>query len=805
MKRLVLIACLHLTMCGLWAQQMGSQFTVHTDFPAARYLVDGQEYQGTVTFMWPEGTIHVIRFLIGDEGYQFNMDRTVRYSFLGWEDSSGRLLNPGGRSQIIIASPEFTSFRAKMQVEYVVRLMFWRSDYIPRPWDPPIVCGVPEGTAPEQYRPGVVFLNDVCYWRESEIWFEPGTYTLTAFPYAGFAFLGWSIDGGGPNSFIRALEVSYPMSLIAHFRPAKRVKFITEPRGYPVLLDRALTPTPTVLPCGNNQTLPPVPVPGVPPLCFGEVDWAVGSTHVIGGPSPYADKYGRDWLFDSFSNGMGNHSVYTVETLLPAETITAYYVRGARVSFLTNPTGLTLGINGRDNFASYNFVAAVGDTYQLSAPEEQTGPDGRRYVFSGWSNGGEATQEVAVPEDAVDNGYRLTAQYEMLSQVVIHSEPAGTAVEVDGVTCDTPCSIDRSDGTEINVTAPARRSVSHVQRLEFASWSDGASRARTIAVSGTEGVNLTANYTIQYRLETSSEPAGGASFVASPSAADGYYDKSTPVTITANAEDGHRFRRWAGDLEGSYHVGIVKMSVPRSVIAMLDEVPFISPAGIRNAAGETPESVVAPGSIISIYGASLAPYIDVGPQNPVAQTLAGVTVWVGDRILPLLFVSAGQINAILHPDLPEGDHELAVTRSGQLDVAGKFTVARNAPGLFSRVFDARLFVMGMHEDGTPITPDSPARRGELISVYGTGFGPYDRYAPYGFALPASPDFLLADIVELFAGELPLQPEWAGGAAGFAGADVLKIRITGELPAASTLELKAHVNGRESNTVLLPIE
>ena len=87
------------------------------------------------------------------------------------------------------------------------------------------------------------------------------------------------------------------------------------------------------------------------------------------------------------------------------------------------------------------------------------------------------------------------------------------------------------------------------------------------------------------------------------------------------------------------------MVVPRVVTAQFDRVPFIAPAGIKNAAGDTPVDGVAPGSIISIYGASIATRLEIGPSNPLAQSLAGVLVLLGDRLIPLI-ISPNQISSV---------------------------------------------------------------------------------------------------------------------------------------------------------------
>ena len=355
------------------------------------------------------------------------------------------------------------------------------------------------------------------------------------------------------------------------------------------------------------------------------------------------------------------------------------------------------------------------------------------------------------------------------------------------------------------MSAMVRRSISHLHRLEFASWSDGGPRERTLRIAGKDPIRLTALYRTYYRLETSSDPPDGATLAVTPASLDGYYEKDASVTVNVAVKDGYRFRRWAGDLEGKYDTGTLQMSVPRAIVAMLDEVSFSPPAKIRNAVGVTPNEEVAPGSIISIYGTSLAPYLQIGTQNPQAQTLAGSTVEVASRLLALLFVSPDQINAVLPYDLPEGNHRLTIHRNGLADVTGEFKVMRNSPGLFSRLIDAKAFVMASHEDGSPVTPESPARRGEAIRLYGTGFGAYDKPAPYGFNLPEATAFTLVDPMELLLTSQPVKCEWAGGAAGFSGADLMKMRVTEDLPAATTVELKVRINGRESNQLYLPLQ
>ena len=75
---------------------------------------------------------------------------------------------------------------------------------------------------------------------------------------------------------------------------------------------------------------------------------------------------------------------------------------------------------------------------------------------------------------------------------------------------------------------------------------------------------------------------------------------------------------------------------------------------MSNAAGTTPQTGVAPGGIVSIFGVNLATDTLVAPDGMLPQTLGGLTVRVGDRLLPLFFVSPQQINAQVPDDMATG-------------------------------------------------------------------------------------------------------------------------------------------------------
>jgi uncharacterized protein (TIGR03437 family) len=233
-------------------------------------------------------------------------------------------------------------------------------------------------------------------------------------------------------------------------------------------------------------------------------------------------------------------------------------------------------------------------------------------------------------------------------------------------------------------------------------------------------------------------------------------------------------------------------------------VPFVAPGAARNAAGPTPDDVVAPGSVISISGVNLAPNEESSTTSPLKQILAGVTVWIGDKLAPLFFVSPDQINAQLPSGIPEGPQTLTIRWPGKPDANVNINVARNAPGLFTQSIGGSLYALAAHADSSLVTPDNPAVKGETITLFGTGFGPYTGPGADGFALGEAPNLMLADPLSIVVADSTLTPDYAGIAAGKVGVNAARFIVGDSLPDSTSVPVKVSSGGRESNTVNLPL-
>jgi uncharacterized protein (TIGR03437 family) len=129
---------------------------------------------------------------------------------------------------------------------------------------------------------------------------------------------------------------------------------------------------------------------------------------------------------------------------------------------------------------------------------------------------------------------------------------------------------------------------------------------------------------------------------------------------------------------------------------------------IVNAASLLP-GPIAPGMLVAIRGTGLGV-----AQFPAIQVLFG---GVGGTILS---VSDTQILVQVPPQLVTGAVDIDVRSSGSsLGVVQSVAVVDAAPALFA---DSTGQAAAINEDGTLNSASSPAARGSIISLYGTGLG-----------------------------------------------------------------------------------
>jgi len=153
--------------------------------------------------------------------------------------------------------------------------------------------------------------------------------------------------------------------------------------------------------------------------------------------------------------------------------------------------------------------------------------------------------------------------------------------------------------------------------------------------------------------------------------------------------------------------------------------------GIVNGASFVPGQAIAPGSLFSIFGTSLAAAPAGADTIPLSTTLGGVTVKFvsGSTTVdaPLLFLQSNQINAVVPWNLVPGEATVTVTDGSVSSAPASVTIGAFSPAVFAIGTMAAV----QNVDGSLAQPAGsisgrtthPAAIGDVVIIYATGLGP----------------------------------------------------------------------------------
>jgi uncharacterized protein (TIGR03437 family) len=211
-------------------------------------------------------------------------------------------------------------------------------------------------------------------------------------------------------------------------------------------------------------------------------------------------------------------------------------------------------------------------------------------------------------------------------------------------------------------------------------------------------------------------------------------------------------------------------------------VPIVNSGGVLNAASYQ-GTVVAPGSLITIYGANLA---QGGPAqsapSPLPLQLGQTNVLLAGRQLPLLYTSDGQVNAQVPYDLPLNvPTQLVVQTGGTQSVPEPLAVAPAQPAIFT--VDQSGGGQGVIVNfATNVIADqrAPVEAGDTLVIYCTGLGAVSSVLAPG--MPATgPTSTLAPVSLTIGGQPASQVIYAGLTPSFPGL----YQVNAVVPAGAT--------------------
>jgi uncharacterized protein (TIGR03437 family) len=234
--------------------------------------------------------------------------------------------------------------------------------------------------------------------------------------------------------------------------------------------------------------------------------------------------------------------------------------------------------------------------------------------------------------------------------------------------------------------------------------------------------------------------------------------------------------------------------------------------------GASFEAQVSPGAWVSIFGEDLATTTRIWREDEIQngilpRELDGVRVEFDGKPAAVYYVSPGQLNVQAPDGLPEGPVRVEVIHRGQRSAALTVQARPLAPAFFrfpqgDGTFAAAVFAerengqivyAGRPEWFGGAVAARPARSGDRLLLFGTGFGPTNPEVPAGQVfLGAAP---LIHPVRVQIGGLPATVEFAGLAG--AGLYQFNLVVPPGVPAGDATVV-AEINGSTTAPVHLPI-
>ena len=276
---------------------------------------------------------------------------------------------------------------------------------------------------------------------------------------------------------------------------------------------------------------------------------------------------------------------------------------------------------------------------------------------------------------------------------------------------------------------------------------------------------------------------------------------------------GARLRQPTGlavDSAGRIYIADTANNVVRKLTPLLPTIGGVITAGAFGAF----QSTVAPGTWIEIYGSAFAGgsrgWAEADFTGSTAPaSLDGTAVTIGGQPAFVDYISPGQVNALVPSNVPLGQQP--VTVRSLVGTSDPFTVTVNAaqPGMLAPPqfkINGKQYVAALFSDNTTFAVPAgavggatsrAAKPGDIVIIYGVGFGPVIPATPAG--QPAPSNTSLSSPLEVFFGGTPATLQYWGLSPGSYGLYQFNV-VVPSVPAndATPLTFKlAGVNGPQT--------
>jgi uncharacterized protein (TIGR03437 family) len=214
-------------------------------------------------------------------------------------------------------------------------------------------------------------------------------------------------------------------------------------------------------------------------------------------------------------------------------------------------------------------------------------------------------------------------------------------------------------------------------------------------------------------------------------------------------------------------------------------LPRLTPGMWASLCPDTPSVCLNPANRNRAY--RFTETLTVASESPLPKSLGDLQITVNEIPAPMYFTSPTQINFLLPKDLPTSGSvtlELSQPSSGRVVAAAQLAMDVASPAFFTSDATGTGLVAAVNQDGTINGPNNPVRPGDIISLYGTGYGLLPNAPPDGEPAPGVLPTALNPRVLINARDAELL--YSGAAPGAAGLWQINVRVPLQSPPGANL-------------------
>jgi uncharacterized protein (TIGR03437 family) len=381
-----------------------------------------------------------------------------------------------------------------------------------------------------------------------------------------------------------------------------------------------------------------------------------------------------------------------VATVIVSYTGAAYAITSAQVAIQ-----LTYQFPGQVTFSGMRVYAGQGESGQIAVAAD---------LMPGTPSAASGAGVLTAPATEIDmtDSQMVQAVQNMLAV------PTNFSVDVDTVE---------------NPSAPL---IGQLRTTDFATFQipgfAGAGAAsevilHTLRQASGSVVAGTVIFDVNYRLAAGAQIAGmdiDGNVVAPAVSTDPSGSGNAYAVVTVAGTAGLTSLNGIVDNPAAHQIDVVTTSTMSAPLAAANNA-LPSVAAVIPIVEVTNLSTFAPGELVEIYGTNLAQVtsdLSGWSGGSLPSPLNGVSVILGGHGARILYVSPGQVDALLPFGAPLGSQMLTLTNTNGTSAPVSLNVAAVAPALYNFAFE--------NADFSIVSSSNPAHAGDVLVFYTTGMG-----------------------------------------------------------------------------------